>query len=116
MKFRLVENHLNESINTNLRKFLLELVTMAGISIDIENPVVHHTQKDRGKNSPKDLVLMSDHDHRSMHAKYRNKQWDNNAHKEYNYIEVLDIFPLVVKHLQSQSYIEEQQLDKNNIK
>lgn len=110
MKFRLVENYIKEGINTNLRKFLLELVKMAGISLNIENPVIHHTKKDRGKNAPEDLVLMSDHDHRSMHATYRNKEWDNNAHKGYNYIEVNDILFQVLKQVQSQSYAEEQQL------
>lgn len=116
MKFRLVEDCIEESINTNLRKFLLELVKISGITLDIENPVIHHTQKDRGKNAPEDLVLMSDHAHRSMHATYRNKEWDNNAHKRYKYIEVNDILDQVLKQLQSQSYVEEQQLSNNQNK
>lgn len=53
---------------------------------------------------------MSDPDHRSMHVKYRNKDWDNNAHKPYKYIEVKDILVPAVHKLKLQSYIEEQNI------
>ena len=126
MKFRLVENIdsglenesamdvLDESINTNLRKFLLSLIGLAQITLDIDNPVVHHTKKDRGKNSIDDLVIMSDHDHRSMHAKYRGKEWDDNAHKAYKYIEVKDILIPAMNKLQQISYTEETNVNNEN--
>ncbi len=112
MKFRLAEEQLHESNNTNLRKFLLELVRLANIRLDFENPVVHHTKKDTQMNSIEDLVLMGDHDHRSMHAKYRNKEWDNNAHKSYKYTDVELLMSRALYNLQKQSYEEEQQLSK----
>ena len=126
MKFKLVEDFdrgletqssvdtLDESINTNLRKFLLSLIDLSGLDLPFENPVVHHTKKDRGLNSVEDLVLMSDHDHRSMHATYRNKPWDNNAHKPYKYMEIIQILNEAVKKLQTVSNIEERQLDNEN--
>ena len=110
MKFKKITTVLTEGNNTNLRSFLFELITLSGLTLDIENPVVHHTKKDQGKNSVDDLVIMSDHDHRSMHAKYRNKDWDNNAHKPYKYIEVKDILAAAVHKLKLQSYIEEQNI------
>lgn len=108
MKFK---KQLIEGNNTNLRSFLFELITLSELTLDIENPVVHHTKKDQGKNSVDDLVIMSDHDHRSMHAKYRNKDWDNNAHKSYKYIEVKDILAAAVSKLKLHSYIEEQDIE-----
>lgn len=107
---RQIENKnrtLTESNNTNLRKFLLSLIELSGITINIDNPVVHHTKKDSGLNSVEDLVLMSDHDHRSMHAKYRGKPWDENAHKPYYFIEVKDILFAAESELKKISYDEE---------
>jgi hypothetical protein len=126
MKFKLVEdfdrgpvkgssiNTLNEGDNTNLRKFLFSLAELAKIDLGTDTLVVHHTKKDRNKNSIRDLVLMTDHNHRSMHAKYRNKPWDENAHKAYQYIEVEDIIAKALGNLQQASYIEEQQLAYEN--
>ena len=110
MKFKRFTT-LKEGNNTNLRSFLFELITLSGLTLDIENPVVHHTKKDQGRNSVEDLVIMSDHDHRSMHAKYRNKDWDNNAHKPYKYIEVKDILARAVYKLGLQSFVEEQNIE-----
>lgn len=116
MKFKLVEdyNSIDESINTNLRKFLLSLVELANIDLGKSNPLVHHTTKDRTMNSLDDLVLMDDHDHRSMHAKYRNKPRDVNAHKPYKFIEIKDILEKAVHNLQQLSYREETLLDNEN--
>lgn len=126
MKFKLIEDFdsglengsamgvLDESINTNLRKFLLSLIDLAQIILDIDNPVIHHTKKDRGKNSIDDLVIMSDHDHRSMHAKYRDKEWDDNAHKAYKYIEIKDILIPAMNKLQQISYAEEISVHNEN--
>lgn len=128
MKFKLVEefdsglynkstiDNLDESINTNLRKFLLSLIDLSGLNLPFENPVVHHTKKNRGLNSVEDLVLMDDRDHRSMHAKYRNKPWDNNAHKPYVYMEIFQILDAAVTSLQKVSNIEERQLNNESKK
>ena len=118
MKFKLVEKHSNidESINTNLRKFLLSLVELAGIDLGMPNPVVHHTKKNRDMNKIDDLVLMDDHDHRSMHAKYRNKSWDIDAHKLYRFIEVKELLSRAVYNLQKLSHREEKLLEDESKK
>lgn len=117
MRFKLVENiELDESINTNLRKFLLALIDLSGLDLPFKNPVVHHTKKDRGLNGIEDLVIMSDHDHRSMHAKYRNKEWDENAHKPYTFIEIKDILAATMSKLDKISNVEERKLENENKK
>ena len=129
MKFKLVENinggHENvssnelleehiliEGDNTNLRRFLLSLVELADINIDMSDPVIHHITKNTTINGIYDLVIMEDHDHRSMHAKYRNKEWNDNAHKPYKYIEVKDILSKALYNLEQTAHSEEVKLAK----
>ena len=126
MKFKLIENKnsglifeptidtLNEGNNTNLRSFLLSLVSLAKLDNEFVNPVVHHTTKDTKKNGIDELVIMNDKDHRGMHNKYRNKEWDVNAHKGYKYIEVRDIIEKALLELNNKSYAEEKALNNEN--
>lgn len=119
MKFRIVENVVNESSNTNLRKFLLsvaeysdlDIVSLVG-AISVNDIVVHHTKKDRSLNGIDDLVLMSDHQHRSMHSSYRFKKWNENAHLEYDFVPVRDVLAAVSKNLAQQSTEDELLLTK----
>ena len=119
MKFKLIEDinrgHedvssnelLTEGDNTNLRKFLLALVEMSGVPLNFTQPVIHHTKKDRNQNGLYDLVLMENSDHCSMHNRYRYKVWNNNAHKDYEYMEVPQILDALKDKLTKESYKEE---------
>lgn len=113
MKFRLVEEQLTESNNTNLRSFLIGLVALAGIKIDVKNLVVHHTERNTKINDLDKLVLMYDSDHRSMHAKYRGSRWKNDAHDSYFHIPVQKLIELAVNALKETSKQDEISLEKN---
>lgn len=121
MKFKLVESinseinnlaidTLTEGNNTNLRGFLLSLLDLAKLNNEFVNPVVHHTTKDTKRNSIYELVIMENSDHIRMHNKYRNKEWDINAHKPYKYIEVLLLVDKALLELHDKSQAEEKKL------
>ena len=92
------EETLSESINTNLRKFLISLVELSNIDwktrlevSNIDEIVVHHKNKDRTGNSMENLVLVSDHNHRSMHSKYSNDKWQPDVLNNYAHIPVTEL-------------------------
>lgn len=115
MKFKRVE--LQESNNTNLRKFLVAAATYAEMDIvslvgapNISKVVVHHIKKDRSANGVDELVLMSDEQHRRMHVKYRFKEWNNQAHEDFDYVPVREIISRLATCFTQQSIEDEKQL------
>ena len=114
MKFKFSENLLMESNNTNLRKFLIGLVSLVGIEAAVEKLVVHHTERDEKINDINKLVLMYNSDHRSMHAKYRGVKWRNDAHLGYYHIPVNDLMGLAVQALKETSKQDESTLPNSS--
>lgn len=113
MKFKRVSS-LQESNNTNLRKFLIAAAEYAEIDVtslvnapDINKVVVHHIKKDRSANGIDELVLMSDEQHRKMHARYRFKEWNEQAHQEYDHVPVKEIISKLTIRFIQQSEIDE---------
>lgn len=111
MKFILKEKILTESNNTNLRKFLIGLVSLVGIEASIDQLVVHHIERDTRINDLDKLVLMYDSDHRSMHATYRGSKWKNDVHNNYYHIKVTDLMKLAVEALKETSKQDEEKLN-----
>ena len=112
MKFKRVE--LKEGNNTNLRKFLIAASICAKMDIaslvgapNIDKVVVHHITKNRSDNGIHDLVLMSDEQHRRMHAKYRFKEWNNQAHEDFDYVPVSEIINRLVICFEQESVQDE---------
>ena len=108
------EELLTESINTNLRKFLISLLELSNVDWksllnvnSVNDIVVHHIGKDRTANSVNDLALMSDHWHRSMHTKYSGDKWDPSVLKNYPHILISDLLVHVADNLISQNKQDE---------
>jgi hypothetical protein len=114
------EELLTESINTNLRKFLISLLdlykyewkTILKVS-SVDDIVVHHINKDRTANSMTDLALMGDHYHRSMHGKYSKDNWDTSALTDYPHILVSNLLACVAETLINQNQQDESSVDNN---
>lgn len=113
------EESLNESINTNLRKFLLALAGLANIDLLLkleakseDDIVVHHINKDRSINDIDNLVLMNKSHHISMHNSYRFKKWDIKAHEKYNYIEIKDILDKLDQIIKNSCKKDEQETEQ----
>lgn len=111
---------LTESINTNLRKFLISLLELSNVdwksllNVDsVDDIVVHHIGKDRTANSVNDLALMSDHWHRSMHTKYSGDRWDPSVLKNYPHILISDLLGHVADNLISQNKQDELAIKDN---
>jgi hypothetical protein len=113
------EESLNESINTNLRKFLLALAGLANLDLLLilkvkseDDIVVHHINKDRSINDIDNLVLMNKSHHISMHNSYRFKKWDIKAHEKYNYIEIKDILDKLNQIIKNSCKKDEQETEQ----
>lgn len=114
------EELLTESINTNLRKFLISLLdlckddwkTTLNVS-SVNDIVVHHINKDRTANSMTDLALMADHYHRRMHGKCTKDNWDPSALTDYPHILVSNLLSCVAKTLIDQNQQDELSIDNN---
>lgn len=125
MKFKLVENLVEDSDGgqRTFKLFLQSVFKSILKDINVNDYHLHHINGNRDINDPSNLSLMTSHNHRSLHAKYRWAVKKNTgrtlesiyreefANESYN---VKDLMDELLSILAKESVQDEESIDEEN--